>query len=308
MDQFNPLITVIVIFRNAGATLRETLSSLQNAPTAQVEYLLVDDHSTDGGPILASDFIRHNPHNSRLIALPPGSTGTAAATHAAFLAARGKYVMRCDADDCLPSYALTHLADIARNTDADVIAGPITYQYREYGHPLREKTVPVRSLDLNDMPIDTAHFSLANKLIRRELITTHNLYPIPGIDRWEDLGIVARALALAGTTAITDKPIYHYIRRTGQNTLSATDPQAVLRDHIAMARALQQWFSQHHLADKFEPFLLRLKFIAKVKLLRHRPRRLRLWQSTFPEVNPRILTLTGIPLRYRLLFALASHL
>ena len=69
------------------------------------------------------------------------------------------------------------------------------------------------------MHIDTVHFGLPNKLIRRSLVIARDAMPFPGIDRWEDLGVVARVLARKPTTAIVGRPLYRYIRRVGVTTL-----------------------------------------------------------------------------------------
>ncbi|MDE5799844.1 MAG: glycosyltransferase [Paramuribaculum sp.] len=307
MPQSAPLISVAVIFRNARATLPETLQSLGENAGSGREFLFIDDGSTDGSARLVEEFIKAHPDACRLITLPVG-VGTAEATAIAFREARGEYLMRCDADDTLEPGALDTIAETASRTGADLIAVPLLYDIRRPDGHRKQHIAAVSSLDLNDMPIDTVHFGLPNKLIRRSLVIARDAMPFPGIDRWEDLGVVARVLARKPTTAIIGRPLYRYIRRVGVTTLSSADTEQILRDHIALAKRLDEWFTTHGLAKEYEPFLLQLKFLAKVKLLRHRPRRLRQWQRTFPEVNSRIMQLRHIPLRYRLLFAAATHL
>lgn len=302
MPQSAPLISVAVIFRNARATLPETLRSLAGNAGPGREFLFVDDGSTDGGGALVKEFIEAYPDACRLITLAAG-VGTAEATAIAFREAGGEYVMRCDADDTLEPDAMDTLAEAASRTGADLIAVPIRYDIRYPDGHSKQYIATVKSLDLNDMPINTAHFGLPNKLIRRSLVADDEATPFPGIDRWEDLGVVARVLARKPSTVILDRPLYRYIRREGVATLSSADPEQILRDHIALAERLDEWFIARGLEKEYEPFLLQLKFLAKVKLLRHRPRRLRQWQKTFPEVNSRILSLRHVPLRYRLLFA-----
>lgn len=302
-----PTISVAVIFRNAGSTLPDTLRSLGENAGEGREFLFVDDGSTDSGPALVREFIEAHPGAARLVTLP-ASVGTARATSIAFREAAGEYVMRCDADDTLEPGALDALAKAAAISGADIIAAPLLYDVRRPDGRRRERIAPVQTLSLNDMPIDTAHFGLPNKLIRRSLVTAADVLPFEGIDRWEDLGVVARLLARKPTTFIFSRPLYRYIRREGVATLSSADPQLILRDHLALAQRLSEWFEQQGLSEQFEPFLLQLKFLAKVKLLRHRPRRLREWQRTFPDVNRRIMQLRHLPLHYRLLFTLAAKL
>lgn len=120
-----PLVTALIPCYNQGHFLEECLASLRAQASSDWEALIVDDASTDGKtPALcdqfASDQVRvlHLPHNH----------GRATARQAAVQHARGEFVLRLDADDCVaPSYlakTLPHFDDGPR----------IGFVYTDYQH------------------------------------------------------------------------------------------------------------------------------------------------------------------------------
>lgn len=306
-----PTISIIVLFHNAETTIGRTLRSLVANSCDSCEFLLVDDGSTDGSAELVKSHIaRHPDINFRLIQLPECS-GTAEGTRIGLENATGDYIMRCDADDYLDPDTIERLTDCVSNTDADVVIFPLAYETTDSaGNILRQRIMKLKAApaSLNDMPIDTLHFQMGCKLIRRSLIIGLGLLPFPGIDRWEDLGVVARVFMYQPKIVTLDKPVYHYTWTKGSTTLSRGNRERILRDHIAMARALEAWAHDNGMAERYEPFLTRLKFCAKVKLLRHPPRRLQEWKDTFPEVNRSIMGISNIPWIYRAMFRIAAWL
>lgn len=285
-----PLLSLIIPAYNSGDTLGAALGSLLNQQFDDFEVIVVDDASGDTTAEVVAAMYDSFGGRLKLISLP-GNVGAAKAYSHGLKLVTGRYVGRLDADDEIPPGAFAAMAAIARSTESEVIWGGLVTDGRY--------TPPPASTDLNSCSIDVDHFSLCNKWIERELAVK---FP-PLYDRWDDLSSVARILALRPSVVTVDRPVYNYIRRKRGDSLSTASQQALLEDHIATARALDDWFVANCLDGSYRQFLLHLKFAAKVKLLRCRPRRPAEWKSVFPEVNSRIMSLHNLPLKYRLLFA-----
>ena len=95
-----PLFSVIVPFRNAVATLPETLASLRAQTLQDWEALLIDDASSDAGPAVVAELAAHD-GRLRLIqeSLDPQPRGAAATRNLGIRASQGRYVAFLDADD-----------------------------------------------------------------------------------------------------------------------------------------------------------------------------------------------------------------
>lgn len=299
-------ITVVMAARNAAPTIAPALESVASQDFNDFHIVVVDDHSTDSTADIVESLRRKLPVSLSLVSQSHDRHGYADALRTAFTSyCHSDYVICCDADDVMLPGALKTLYDEARRTGADIVMGPMK-RVSPSGrvHTLR----PRRHIaSLNDMPLDTVHFSLCNKLMHLSpLVLTSDAGPFAGIDRWADLSAVSRMIALGARVATIRRPVYRYVIRPG--SLSKSSNAAITADRIAMTDRLTEWFAAKGLAESNASFLRLLKFHAKVKYARNPGRDLRLWRDTYPEINSHILTLRHVPLHYRILFHLAARL
>lgn len=92
-----PLVSVLLPFHDAEATLRTAIESLAAQSWDALEVLMIDDASRDGGPAIAAEFAARDPR-FRLISQAPNG-GAYAARNRGLAEARGDYVTTHDADD-----------------------------------------------------------------------------------------------------------------------------------------------------------------------------------------------------------------
>jgi GT2 family glycosyltransferase len=117
-DEGSPCVSFVVIAFNESANIASCLRSLggQDAQ-CQLEFIVVDDGSSDDTRRIADAFARKDPR-VRVIALTPNQ-GRGAARAAGVAAARGDYVAFVDADIVLPAHWLTRaLGCLASGLDA----------------------------------------------------------------------------------------------------------------------------------------------------------------------------------------------
>lgn len=302
MNEMQPLISVIVPAYNAANTIAATLRSISEQEFDDMEIILINDCSTDN----TLNEVKQLAASLRLPRLDiinqPQNKGYACGLIAGISAAKGRYITTCDADDTLCHGALKAMADAAQSSNADMVIAPILEHRGNSRRTVRAK----RFATLNEMPISTVYFSLCNKMLRRELIISGNCFPNEGKDRWADLAIVARFMTLRPSIKFLDKPSYNYFINSTSGSLTHSAKQQILNDHIDIADSLIHWIDERGVSDEYQEFINHLKFCAKVKLARAPQRDLGKWRNKYPEVNRHILKLRHIPLRYRLLFFLAS--
>lgn len=92
------IVSVIIPFYNAQATLAETLKSVEEQTMADWEGLLINDGSTDRSPELANEFIRRD---SRFRLITTKNQGLSSARNTGLIEAKGKYIQFLDADDLI---------------------------------------------------------------------------------------------------------------------------------------------------------------------------------------------------------------
>jgi len=114
-----PLVSVYTCAYNGEKYIQSTISSvLSNASNLDMEYILVDDGSTDQTILVASQFA----DDKRMrIFMNSENLGLASSSNRAIDAARGKYIMRVDADDWIVKGAIHEMVRCIEDKQAGVV-------------------------------------------------------------------------------------------------------------------------------------------------------------------------------------------
>ena len=117
-----PDVTVIAPCYNAAEYLSDCLDSLkaQTIGLDHLQYIFIDDASTDATLDILKDFEASYPEQTLLISLEHNQ-GQGVARNLALTYAAGTYVLFVDADDTIADYALELLFKYAQSSDSDVI-------------------------------------------------------------------------------------------------------------------------------------------------------------------------------------------
>jgi glycosyltransferase involved in cell wall biosynthesis len=132
-----PLVSVVLIFWNAAAFLREAIESVLAQSYPCRELLLVDDGSTDGSTGIARQFAAHDPGQVRYLEhAGHANLGMSASRNLGIRQAQGSYVAFLDADDVWFSRALEdQVAILQAHPAAAMVYGPIQWWYSWTGKP-----------------------------------------------------------------------------------------------------------------------------------------------------------------------------
>jgi glycosyltransferase involved in cell wall biosynthesis len=113
-----PLVSVVTPTFNAGRFLRESIESVLRQDYPNIEYLVVDSHSTDN----TQDILRE--HSGRLQTIHADRLGPAAAIHTGLSQARGSILAWLNADDRYELGAITSaVTSFQAHPKADVVYG-----------------------------------------------------------------------------------------------------------------------------------------------------------------------------------------
>jgi glycosyltransferase involved in cell wall biosynthesis len=159
-------VSVVIPARNAAATIRETLESLQRQTHKTWEAVVVDNGSTDETATIVSEFCRRDAR-FRLIACE--TPGVSVARNRGIDAARNEWLMFLDADDTLAANAMSVLTGLlSERTDLDAAYGgwarlaPNGETYEEW-HPSEASDL------FADFAI-TCAFAIHTCVVRRRLV------------------------------------------------------------------------------------------------------------------------------------------
>jgi len=133
----SPLVSAIIVFKNAEKFIREAIDSVCAQTYDNWEMLLVDDGSSDASTGIALDYARRDPQRVRYLEheghrnLHISASRNVGARHAA-----GEYLAFLDADDVwLPQKLERQVSLMRANPRAGMIYGDSLYWYGWTGHP-----------------------------------------------------------------------------------------------------------------------------------------------------------------------------
>jgi cellulose synthase/poly-beta-1,6-N-acetylglucosamine synthase-like glycosyltransferase len=136
-------ISVLVPFRNEAENLPALLKALaaQTFPKSQLELLLIDDHSTDGGAELAANLAHQLGLNCRVLPLANGRPGLPPYKKGAItlgVEAATNPLIACTDADCLPhpQWLARMATPFALNAHLQMLCGPVAIAL-----PLKSKNI-----------------------------------------------------------------------------------------------------------------------------------------------------------------------
>lgn len=212
-----PKITVIVLIYNVEQYIEKCIESLYNQSLDLIEYIFIDDCSTDNSINILKRIMDNYPYRAAnsIIITNKTNQGQAKSRINGIINAHGKYVIFCDSDDFVAYNAYQDMYDYIELTKNDIIACDF---YRVYSHSKSDELYLG-----NDTPHDWIKSILLSKkmgalwchLIRRDLFA--DLISPKG-NIMEDTVILTQCLIKSKKVSTYNKPLYFYNYR--ENSIS----------------------------------------------------------------------------------------
>lgn len=238
------LISVIIPVYRAEAYVERCLRSIEAQRYDDFEVIIINDCSPDGSMAVVENTLTDCPrlkarsvvlHNDRNI-------GSALTRRRGMRQARGEYVVQVDSDDYVSADFLSQLAAVATADDADIV---ICDFFFDIDGRLSRRHYPVtpsaeRSECFRQAMAGITHNGLWNKLVRRSLYVDNNIYPVEGINMFDDKSVTFRLIYFAKRISLLNKPLYYY-NRSNESAITKT----------ARAARFEQTYALLDLIDKF---------------------------------------------------------
>ncbi len=211
----NDLISVIVPVYNVAQYIAECLDGLCAQTCDNLEFILIDDGSTDGSGGICDEYALRD---SRFRVIHTSGGGVSRARNIGLENARGSFIGFADADDIAAPELFSELYGAIAETQSDIAVcgyAEICKSSDIAGVPAKDgvrRAVPKRealSLLLGDRGC-TSH--LWNKLFRRE---TLDGITFPEGKYYEDMAVIHLIFENAEKFVFFDTPLYYYRQREG---------------------------------------------------------------------------------------------
>lgn len=298
-------VSVIIPLYNTKALLSRCCESLFEQSLHSLQFVFVDDASTDGSLDVVLQVLERYPMRQSQVLFVRLSEhqGVGAARQRGLECATGDYIIHCDSDDWVEPVLYELLYNKAIETEADIVTCGYSID-REDGTVIT--TVPAMSQSEKiSFSIGPQIGSLCLKLIRNVFILQHHLR-IPVDIKWgEDLCFSLQSLLLTHDTQSVDEPLYHYVQH--KESLTHTIDSDKCFDLIKCGAVMEDFLVTHQLFETYRYQLNWLKFQLKQYLLIFpETRAITSWRTIYPESNYQVMHYST-PLYLKLVSWLIVH-
>lgn len=284
------LISILVPLYNVGPFVQKCAESLLSQTYEHLEFIFVNDASTDNTLIVLQQAMDKFPERSPFVKLINNSKnlGLSAVRNIALSHASGKYIFFIDGDDFLEIDAIALLHKKKQSTGADIVVGDFLTEYKNYKLTYKHQ---------NDLTKEKYFFGIIQrsipcciwgKLIKKDLFLQNQIKGIEKVQFGEDFGLTTRLIYQAQKIAFLNSPIYHYIRTNQQSITKNLNARSV-EDLLCINNILFNYFGENQEINnqlKLHTKLLLLKQLPSVELLN-------MASKIYPELT------VSIPLKFR---------
>ena len=193
-----PAVSVIIPVYNVAPFIRECAESLFNQTLQDIEYIFIDDASTDNSIEILEEVIATRPDRKGQVRVVRhrDNKGISYTRGEGMALAKGEWLIHCDSDDTVEPVAYSKMLETAKNKNADIVVSA----YREFNSdgwdlkfPQGEGSISCRNLlDGITGLSDSFHGSMWNKLINRKLCENNKF--LNGVSYCEDVVFLIQML------------------------------------------------------------------------------------------------------------------
>lgn len=258
----NPDLSIVIPVYNVEKYLTKCLNSILKQELKNFEVILVNDGSTDNSLKVCQEFSNRD---ARVSVINQKNAGVSAARNAGIKLAIGKYIGFVDPDDWISPKMYTHLLKEAEDNGSDVVICDYFEVRGEVYHPIKINLTSkelvngdiceqlIKPMIANEqIGMNTVWGCVWRLLIKKELISKHNIYFDESIPLMEDLIFTFNILSVSQKVKYVDECYYYYLIRTGSAVTSFREN--LLENNLNVYNKLIASAKKHNKLNELEIF------------------------------------------------------
>lgn len=262
-----PLVSICVPLYNSEKFIENCLISLFKQTYSNIEYVFVDDCSTDNSLSILKKCIEKFPNRTNIkIFNNETNRGVAYTRNKCLENAAGEYITMVDSDDYIDVDYIERLVDSALKNDADIVCSAIAFQSEKEVKIQRFREIKPDD-DLLQLFFQEDIFSCWAKLYHKSIFASaYFCSPDENLRSFEDKWILLNALSVAKHAVVNNEVKYHYIYN--QTSLSH---EKFEEKHFSMMltywNEVDQFLKERNLTDKYAELVALRKTDDKILIM-----------------------------------------
>lgn len=264
MNNNQPLVTVIIIFKDAGNFICEAIESVLSQSYKHWELLLIDDGSTDESTQIALSYVEKHPNSIRYFDHPNHTNlGMSASRNLGIRSAQGDYIAFLDADDIwLPNKLDYQVNILESHPAAGMVYGNTLYWYSWTGQPEDKQRdhIPLLGVEPNAVfePPDLLQHYLEGKaavpctcsiMVRREVLERIGGFEDSFRGMYEDQVFYAK-ISLAESIFVADACLDQYRQHPQSISKLTSDAGQSQSTRMAFLTWLDSYLLEHDIKNR----------------------------------------------------------
>ncbi|MCH4242405.1 MAG: glycosyltransferase [Prevotella sp.] len=237
----NPLVSICVPVYNVEKYISTCVKSLLGQTYDNIEFIFVDDGSTDKSLNLLKKLLSNYDRNAQIIE-NMHNRGLSVVRNIALKYVHGDFILWVDSDDQIDLETVEKLIKKQSEADYDIVTYDILAHYKNHD----EKIVSPDFSSPQNMTITLlsrrAPVCVCGRFIRFSLYQKENILSLPDLNCGEDYQVSARLAFFARRVGNLHECLYHY-NCTNQDSYTY---------HFSVDRCEQEWKSIFFLEDFFK--------------------------------------------------------
>ena len=246
----NPLVSICIPVYNVAPYIERCVRSLMEQDYDNLEYVFVNDDSTDDSVKLLEQVVAEYPQRSSAVHVYHNDRnhGVAYTRQISIENATGEYVACVDSDDWVDKNYISSMVEQAGDDEVDLVIAPVKEHTHNQTTILRDQLVC--DTFFADCVLDNVGH-LWGKLICKEIFAQHACYAPEGLNYLEDRIALLQIAYYTHKVVCIDKVFYHYVHQQQSITATKTDFHfdCLIRYWQEAERLMREWGVWERYAD-----------------------------------------------------------
>lgn len=304
-----PKVSVIITIYNRERYIEECVRSLFDQTLKEIEYVFVDDASTDSSVAILQLLVSKYPKRkllTKIICLEKNS-GVSNARRIGMENVTGEFVIHADSDDWIEKNMYECLYLKAKEIGADIIGCNICHEYPNRKTILKQKYGKTIDDNIRNLIRGDIHPSLCTSLTSMKLFSNNNIVFPEGLNMGEDLYYNLQLYLCAHKIVGMDFAPYHYRHTIVSSSFNHT--RQTIDNGIMIGRQIEDLMKRKNRYDEFAKDIEYRKFSLKLSLISHFDNTddYRYWLTIFPETHKHIWKFKQLDWKLRVELWFAAH-
>lgn len=283
-----PQVSVIIPVYNVSKYIQQCCISLFGQTLDNVEFIFVDDSSTDDSVKIIKDVLSYFPNRISQVKILSNKVnmGVSYSRQIGIDNSIGEYIIHCDPDDWVELDAYESLYALAKEANSDIVGCDYIKEYVNKSVVCSENIVNEKYAVISSIMSDgNIKGFLWNRLVKRQLLVEHGICFYTGLSLWEDMSVVIPLHIVAHKVNYLPKALYHY-RKTNYESIGTNLSVSKVESSIKATEYVELFLRRSNTLELLELPLKMMQLNSKKSFLFdsrvYNPNK---WFNTFKSAN-----------------------